>query len=83
MEEKEAERVVRQALFAVIGHDPADIDLEDNLLAIGILDSIDSMKLLFEIDKTVGEKVIQDHELGLETFKFSYLVKAVNQVLKR
>jgi len=51
---------LKEALTACLGADPGEIDPNTNLIESGILDSLDTMKFLFELEKRTSNKIADD-----------------------
>jgi acyl carrier protein len=77
MDRPTAVETVRAALAVVLKGDPGPIEEDENLVEIGLVDSLDSMRLLFEIEKRVGCKIIAANEVKLETFHYGRLINLV------
>lgn len=72
-----AVETVREALTKVLNGDPGPIEEDENLVEVGLIDSLDSIRLLFEIEKRVGCKVISANNVKLETFYYGRLIDLV------
>ena len=77
MERAAAAETVREALEKVLNGDPGPIEEEENLVEVGLIDSLDSIRLLFEIEKRVGCKIVAANDVKLETFHYGRLIDLV------
>lgn len=68
-----ASQMIREALTTILKVDPGELDNDTNLVEDGYVDSLDSLRLLFLIEKRLGRKLYEDHEVSAESFKVSEL----------
>jgi acyl carrier protein len=79
MDRTTAVETVSAALAMVLKGDPGPIEEDENLVEIGLIDSLDSMRLLFEIEKRVGCKIVAANDVNLETFQYGRLINLVTR----
>ncbi|MCG8603078.1 MAG: acyl carrier protein [Verrucomicrobiales bacterium] len=78
MNKEEAKNAIGESLATVLGTEVDGWEENTNLIDEGYLDSLDSMRFLFELDKKVGKKVVEDHEVELESFQVSFLLNRIS-----
>ena len=78
MNKDEAKNAIGESLATVLGTEVDGWEENTNLIDEGYLDSLDSMRFLFELDKKVGKKVVEDHEVELESFQVSFLLNRIS-----
>lgn len=70
--------VVRTALEKTLNTLLPELENGDNFVENGTLDSIDTFTFLFELDKAVGYKILEDHEITNEVFTINYLSEIID-----
>jgi len=65
--------ILHAALSTCLKADPGDINPSDNLIEVGLLDSLDAMAFLFEVEKASGKKIGEGDGATVEDLSFNQL----------
>jgi acyl carrier protein len=76
MTREEAFEVVKSAVAAVVPDFDGEITQETHLTDEDVIDSLDSMNLLFELEEKLGKKLVKIDE-DFEDYKVSTLVDII------
>ena len=71
----DADSIIKEALREILSTDVGELLDDTNLVSDGYIDSLESLRLLFIIEKKLGRKIYEDHELSLDSFNVSELKK--------
>jgi acyl carrier protein len=74
MNESQALEAIRAALLKTLNKDSVTIDAATNLIADGVMDSLDSMVFLMELTAKTGKDVPDENATDPEFFKVERLV---------
>jgi len=76
MSDERAFTVLKDCLAKVVTNDISSIGPETDLIESGIIDSLDSMSLLYEIEQTIGKKIPEISD-DYEDFRVGSLVDII------
>jgi len=69
--------ILMEALKACLKADPGEIDVNENLIDAGILDSLDSMKFLFEVEQRCSGELTTMDDIEDDIFTFAKLASLI------
>lgn len=81
MLEERALEVLKESLAKVVDCDFSAVTGETDLIEDGIIDSLDSMSLLFEIEKSIGSKM-PEISSDYEDFRVQELVGIISKYVE-
>ena len=61
--------LIKEVLTEIIHTDPGELTGDENLVEDGFIDSLDSLKFLFLLEKRLGKSLYEDHEVTEESFR--------------
>lgn len=66
-------KLILDVLESTIGVNPGHLPKEENFVENGLLDSLDALIFIFALDKKIGRKVVEDHEIDYGLFTLERL----------